>query len=69
MNNDLLIDYARSEERSVDSFIDLCTSCIREMNLKGFNRNKAKQILLESGAISIDGTLLSPTMIYVSESA
>ena len=69
VNNDLLIDYARNEERSVDSFIDLCTNCIREMNLKGFDRNKAKQILLESGAISIDGTLLSPTMIYESESA
>ena len=69
VNNNLLLDYARNEERNVNSFIDLCADCIREMNLKGFDRVQAEQIIIDSGAVDMDGRLLSPTMINVSESA
>lgn len=60
VNKNLLQDYVKNKTRNIENFIDLCVNCFREMNLKSFDQEKAKKILMDSGGISENGILLSP---------
>ena len=59
VNRNLLLDYANSGQRSIESFLDLCTTCLREVKLKKLQRDKARQILKELGAIGKGDVLIT----------
>ena len=59
VNKKLLLDYANSGQRSIESFLDLCATCLREVKLKKLQRDKARQMLKELGAIGKGDVLLT----------
>lgn len=59
LNKDRLNNYVKGDDREITGFLALIDSCLRTMNIRNFDKVKAKNMLECLGAVTEDGRLAS----------